>query len=124
MIGSSRREGTLGPESNRRLGEDRQWHYFDRRVSLSLKLLFPMIGATLLGTALFSYVVAAQTPLAWIVAAGFTLGVLEVALVTAFIEYGVLRRVRRIHRSVTELGSGGRRARLSEGMEPVGRDGP
>ena len=122
MIGSPRREGALGPDTGRRPGDDRPWHNLDRRVPLWLKLVFPLVGMMVLGTALFSYVLASETPVVWIVAAGVAIGVLEVALLLAFVEYGILRRVRRIHRSVTALGRGDRRARLHEGMEPVGRD--
>ena len=122
MIGSSRREGTLGPDAGGRLGDDRPWHNLDRRAPLWLKLVLPVTGATMLGTALFSYVLAGQLPAVWIVVAGLAIGVLEVALVTAFMEYGVLRRVRRVNQSVRAMGRGGLRARLREGMEPVGRD--
>ncbi len=122
MIGTSRREGALGPETGQRAGDDRPWHNLDRRAPLWLKLVFPVIGVTVLGIALFAFALAEQTPLVWILAAGLAIGVLEVALLLAFVEYGILRRVRRVHRSVTALGRGGRRPRLREGMEPVGRD--
>jgi len=122
VIGSSRREGTLGPDSGRRSAGDRPWHNLDRRAPLWLKVVSPVIGVTVLGAALFGYLLAEQPPVVWIVVAGLAIGALEVALVAALLEYGVLRRIRRVHRSVTALGRSGRRAHLSEGMEPAGRD--
>src|SRR5439155_138543 len=103
MIGSPRREGTLGPDTGRRSAEDRPWQNLDRRAPLWLKVISPVILVTVLGAALFGYVLAEQPPVVWIVVAGLAIGALEVAIVAALLEYGVLRRIRRVHRSVTAL---------------------
>ena len=58
----------------------------------------------------------------WIVAAGLAICLLEVALLLVILEFGVFRRIRRVHHAVRSFGRRGGRERLREGSERAGRD--
>lgn len=65
---------------------------------------------------------AVDQTLLWIGAAGLAVCALEVTLLLAILEFGVFRRVRRMHRAVRSFGSSEQRGPLREGAEPPGRD--
>ena len=65
---------------------------------------------------------AVNQTLLWIGAAGLAVCVLEVALLLAILEFGVFRRIRRMHRAVQSFGTSDHRDRLREGAEQPGQD--
>lgn len=129
MIVSERREGSLKPELDSRAGYAPHWKALDRNVPLAVKLVLPIIAITMLGTALFGYMIVQQsTPrrvtetVVLIVLAGLAVGALEVGSLAVIMELGVLRRIRRMQRAVQASTAGPNMARLSEADEPHGRD--
>lgn len=63
----------------------------------------------------------AQTVL-WIALAGVIVGLLEVSGLWLILEFGVLRRIRRVQRAIASYGRDRTHVVLSEGDEPSGRD--
>ena len=124
MIGASRREGTLGSETGKQAEGDRLFGAVDRRLPLGLKVVVTVTVVTALGTVLFGYVVAGQPrlDLIWIIVLGVGIATFEAGLLTAGLEYGVGRRIRRVHALVAAFGQGGHRLHLREGSQPQGRD--
>jgi signal transduction histidine kinase len=65
---------------------------------------------------------AVQSTLIWVAVAAAVVCAVEVGAMMAILEFGVLRRVRRVRGVVDAFGLGRRSTRLSEGLEPEGRD--
>lgn len=65
--------------------------------------------------------VVART-IAWVVGAGLVGAILDIAGLGLILEWGVVRRIRRIERAVASYGRKSERVRLSEGDEPPGAD--
>ena len=124
MIGASHREGALGPETGKQPEGDRLFSAVDRRLPLGFKVVVTVTAVAALGTVLFGYIVAGQPrlDLIWIIVIGVGIATLEAGLLTAGLEYGVGRRIRRVHALVAAFGKGGHRSHLPEGSQPQGRD--
>ncbi|HEV2218250.1 MAG TPA: HAMP domain-containing sensor histidine kinase [Candidatus Dormibacteraeota bacterium] len=123
MIDSSRREGQIGSEFETPSAHERAWAMLDRRSPLALKLVMTVVAVTALGAVLFAYLLTQARPTAlWIGVAGAAVATFEAALLIAAIDYGVLRRVRRMHRHVATFERNGERGHLAEASEPPGRD--
>jgi signal transduction histidine kinase len=124
LIGASHREGALGPEPSGLPEGDRLFGAVDRRLPLGLKVVVTVTVVAALGTVLFGYMVAGQPKLEliWIIVIGVAIAALEAGLLTAGLEYGVGRRIRRVHALVAAFGRGGHRSHLPEGSQPPGRD--
>lgn len=58
----------------------------------------------------------------WIAAAGVAVGLLELAGLALILEWGVMKRIRRVQEAVTSYGGGRHHLQLSEGDEPAGHD--
>lgn len=124
MIGATNREGTLGPEAGgppraeRHLLQD-----LDRRLPLRLKVVATVALVATLGSLLLVYLFTESSgDLGTIVALGVAVAAIEAVILTAALEYGMVRRIRRIHAVVAAAGQGGRREQLPEGSQPPGRD--
>ena len=123
MIGASRREGQIGSEFERPAVHERAWAVLDRRAPLALKLLVTVVAVTAIGAVLFGYLLTQERPtVLWISLAGAAVATFEAALLFAAIEYGVLRRVRRVHKHVATFERHGEQAHLAEASEPPGAD--
>lgn len=124
MIGASRREGQIGSEFETPSVHERAWAVLDRRSPLALKLVMIVVAVTALGAVLFGYLLTREgRPTAlWIGVAGVAVATFEAALLIAAIDYGVLRRVRRIHGHVATFEPNGERGHLAEASEAPGRD--
>ena len=123
MIGAPRREGEIGSEFERPAVHERAWAVLDRRAPLALKLVLTVVAVTAAGAALFGYLLTQERPtVLWIAVASATVATFEAALIVAAIEYGVLRRVRRVHRHVATFERNGERKHLAEASESPGAD--
>ncbi len=124
MIGATNREGALGPEAAAHPSEDRFWQGLDRRLPLRLKMVVTVIVVAALGSVLLGVLFSQRFApgVLWIIVIGLGIVALETILLTAALELGVVRRVRRVHALVAEFGRGGRRDHLPEGAQPPGRD--
>jgi len=123
MIGASRREGQIGSEFERPAVHERAWAVLDRRAPLALKLVATIAGIRVIGALLFALLLIEERPTAmWIFTAVGAVAIFESALLVAAIEYGVLRRVRRVHKHLATFERHGERAHLAEASEPPGAD--
>ena len=123
MIGATRREGQIGTESERSAAHERAWAVLDRRAPLALKLIATVVAVTAGGAVLFGYLLTQEKPtFLWLAVAGGAVASLQAAALVAAIEYGVLRRVRRVHRHVATFERNGDRRHLAEATEGPGAD--
>ena len=123
MIGATRREGQIGTEFEHRAAHERVWAVLDRRAPLALKLVVTVAAVTAGGAVLFGYLLTQEKPtFLWITIAGGAVASLQAAALVAAIEYGVLRRVRRVHRHVATFERNGDRRHLAEATEAPGAD--
>jgi signal transduction histidine kinase len=91
----------------------------------TLETVLPMSGgrfAVVVNTSLRGEDESILQALLWIVAVGVATGALEVAALTTILEWGVLRRIRRVNALIGRFGRDAKPLRLSEGQEPRGRD--
>ena len=123
MIGAPRREGEIGSEFERPAVHERAWAVLDRRAPLALKLVLTVVAVTAAGAALFGYLLTQERPtVLWIAVASAAVATFEAALIVAAIEYGVLRRLRRVHKHVATFERHGKRVHLAEASESPGAD--
>jgi signal transduction histidine kinase len=93
-----------------------------RAVLVTVELVPPFNDAVVVMTNLQDESSAVLFTVSWTVAVGLGVCALEVGLLMTLLEYGLLRRVRRLHRAITAFGRGARRDRLREGAAPASRD--
>ena len=124
MIGATNREGALGPDAGTPVRERHFWEDLDRRLPLRLKVVLTVVAVAVLGSLaqLFLFTQRPSGGMLSVIAIGLGVAAIETLVLTVALEYGMVRRVRRIHARVSGLGQDALREHLPEGAMPPGRD--